>query len=146
MGAALPLGFPEVTLYPDLDELRALRFVYENTGPEDSVYIGLQDHSSIFVPDVRAYWMLGRPIGVRHHVLEPGLASDHDIQQMMISDLQEKEVSWIVLWQGIKGGVTAGSRSLDRYIGMTYEPVRAFGDYTVYRARPPASPAGANAK
>ncbi|MEY2859212.1 MAG: hypothetical protein RLZZ74_3525, partial [Cyanobacteriota bacterium] len=138
MSTRLPLSEPEAKLYPDQAELTALQFVYQHTTKDDYVYIGVTDHSQIYVSNLKPYWELGRKIGVTNYPLEPGFSTEKGVQENMIAQLQANHVRWIVLWQQPEAEVDfagrnyIGSNLLDRYIQQNYSLVRKIGDYEIY--------------
>ena len=85
------------SLYPDEDELSALRYVYARTAESDCVYVGVSDHAHVFVGDLRAYWLLHRCIGVKKFILEPGVTTGASDQAGMVGDLQRNRVRWVIL-------------------------------------------------
>jgi hypothetical protein len=138
MSTRLPLSEPEAKLYPDQAELTALQYVHQRTAKDDYVYIGVTDHSQIYVSNLKPYWELGRKIGVTNYPLEPGFSTERRVQENMIAQLQANNVRWIVLWQQPEAEVDfagrnyIGSDLLDRYIQKNYSLFRKIGDYEIY--------------
>jgi hypothetical protein len=138
MSTRLPLSEPEAKLYPDQAELTALQFVYQHTTKDDYVYIGVSDHSQIYVSNLKPYWELGRKISVTNYPLEPGFSTERRVQENMIAQLQTNHVRWIVVWQQPEAEIDfarrnyIGSDLLDRYIRRNYSLVRKIGDYEIY--------------
>ena len=56
---------PWLALYPDTDELQALRYLRANTSSTDAIFSGVPDHSTVSVNNLRIYWLADRPVGVR---------------------------------------------------------------------------------
>jgi hypothetical protein len=141
MSGSLPIPWPESAIYPDIEEIKALRYVYKRTTPNDSVYIGLTDHSRTHKNHVRSYWLLDRKIGVRFPELNPGITTEPDVQKAMIRDLVNNNVRWIVLWRGNKGDVDfvrrnyVGAKDLDKYITSKFKRVRRFKRFLVYKRK-----------
>jgi hypothetical protein len=138
MSIRLPLSEPEAKLYPDQAELTALQYVHQRTTKDDYVYIGVTDHSQIYVSNLKPYWELGRKIGVTNYPLEPGFSTEKVVQENIVAQLQANHVRWIVLWQqpeaevDFSGRNYIGSNLLDRYIRRNYSLVRKSGDYEIY--------------
>lgn len=138
MSASLPLSEPEADIYQDQDELDALQFVHQRTNRDDYVYVGVTDHSQVYVSNIKPYWELGRRIGVKNYALEPGFTTEKPIQEEMISQLKTNNVEWIILWQqpeaepDFKHKNYTGSLLLDKYIRQQYSLVKKIGDYEVY--------------
>jgi hypothetical protein len=129
------------SLYSDEDELKAARFVHAQTTEDDAVYIGLEDHSRAFMNQIRTYWILGRRIGVKHYLLEPGLTTEDPVQKIMIQDIQKNNVNWIILVENRPGGKDfdkrgyRGSSRHDLFIRKYFEVVYVFGRYSVLHRR-----------
>lgn len=132
---------PFARLYPGNEELEAARFVAAHTTPEDFIYIGLNDHSRVYMSPTRLFWITGRNAGVKHYMLEPGLTTQESIQRQMIADLKSRKVVWMILRSNRTGDEDferrnyRGARILDDYIRENYKPVQEFGNFTVYNRR-----------
>jgi len=132
---------PFARLYPEITELQAARFVAQHTAPEDSIYIGLKDHSRVYMSPTRLFWITGRNAGVKHYMLEPGFTTEESIQRQMIADLKNRKVVWMILRSNRAGDEDferrnyRGARILDDYIRENYKPVQEFGNFTVYNRR-----------
>ena len=138
MSAELPLSPPQAKLYHDQQELAALQFVHQHTTKNDYVYIGVTDHANVYISQIKPYWKLGRKIGVKNYVLEPGLTTEEPIQAKMIAQLQENNVDWVILWEQPEAEIDfrqrnyVGSDLLDRYIEQNYSLVKQIGTYWIY--------------
>jgi hypothetical protein len=137
----IPLDDTISSLYSDEDELKAARFVHAQTTEDEAVYIGLQDHSRAYVNQIRTYWILGRRIGVKHYLLEPGLTTEDPVQTIMIQDIQKNNVNWIILVENRAGDKDfqkrryRGSSKQDLFIRKEFEVVYVFGKYSVLHRR-----------
>ena len=141
LGAGAAMLRPEwQQLFPDLEELKALRYVYARTTESDCVYVGVPKHASVFVADIRAYWLLHRCIGVKRFVLEPGVTTTEPEEEEMIRNLQQNRVRWVVLTPPVRGDEAflrnpiPGSDLLDAAIALHYQVAATFGSYTVLTA------------
>jgi hypothetical protein len=134
-------------LYPDRDEIRALRFVHAYSGRGARVYVGVARHGQAYLASLRSYWILGRTPVVRDYFLLPGVTTRREVQERMAADLERHGVDWVVLWHGSGGDPDfarrghVGSEFLDRQIESRYRLVVRFGSYGVYRLRAPVAPA-----
>ncbi|MCI0605098.1 hypothetical protein L0156_19095 [bacterium] len=132
-------------LYPDKAELQAARFVANHTRTDDPVYVGLKDHSTVYMSPLRLCWILGRNIGVKYFLLEPGLTTEEPIQHRMIDELKAKNVEWMILQESRRGDQDfqtrnyRGSSILDRYIMQNYEAVQEFDSFSVYKRKASSS-------
>jgi len=128
-------------LYPDRDELAAVRYVRERTRPDEAVFAGVKDHSRLYLNNVRLYWLLDRPVPTPYVNFEPGLVTERDVQERMISALEARRVRWAVL-QEISGGDETfrkrgyrGSTLLDEYLAERFTTVAEFGRIAVLARR-----------
>jgi hypothetical protein len=127
-------------IYPHADEIKALKYVYDRTSPEDYVYIGTTDHSRASVHSLRCYWILGRKIGVKNHVLNPGLTTESLIQKKMIQDLIRNDVEWIILWDNKhfiywSKETLQGANDLDAYLHNNFNLIQRYGQFVVIQRK-----------
>lgn len=129
-------------LYSASDELRALRYLRQVTKKTDPIYVGVPDHSRVFVSNLRLYWLSGRPIGVRQFQLEDRVATEPDVQREIIHDLEQNHVNWIIIdrhpnnGMGDKGFVRraySGSTLLDQFVSEHFKEESHFGQYSILR-------------
>jgi hypothetical protein len=120
-------------------------FVNRHLAPNQALYVGLHRHDVIVIGDVMSYFILDRPIATRYHELHPAITDTKRAHQEMISELQKKQVSLIVLRRifpdetletakanFLKHLPSIGSTDLDEFIYKNYEPVRQFGPYFIW--------------
>lgn len=127
------------TVYPDREEWQALRYLLSHTTHADPIFVGVQDHSTVFWNNLRFYWLANRPIGTRLFQLETRTATEEPVQREIVADLERNKVSWLVLDQTKEGDSTflatayKGSTLLDEYIGSHFTESARFGNYFVLR-------------
>ncbi len=127
------------SVYQDEAELQALRYVRTRTSPSAPIFVGVENHSTVFWTDLRMYWLSGRPIGVKTFQLETRVATEAPVQRDIVADLERNQVMWIVLDSARDGDDTwlksgyQGSRLLDDYIGGNFAEDARFGNYIVLR-------------
>ncbi len=140
--AALESGRPPLVreLYPDPREHDAVRAARSLTRPDEAVYVGLLDHSRGFVPNVRVTWLLDRPPGARTLIFDPGFADTEAFERLTARDLEERNVSTLLLWKGAQKDADfwrrdhKGSEYLDRAIRRRYRRAGFFGeDFEIFR-------------
>ena len=126
------------TVYPNRDQLEALRYLRARTSSSDPIFVGVQDHSRIFWNDLLVYWLAGRPIGVRTFQLETRVATEPLVQREIIEDLEKNRVRWVVLNcapqvgdDTFKARAYRGSTMLDEYIANHFQQRGRFGVYAV---------------
>lgn len=127
------------SVYTDTDEWQTLRYVLANTSTSDPIFVGAQDHSTLFWNDLRIYWLANRPIGVRRFQLETRIATEPAVQRQIVSDLTQNKVSWIII-DRVQDGDAAffaaaykGATLLDEYIKSHFTEQRGFGRYAILR-------------
>lgn len=123
---------PEMKPYIDL-----VKYVQDNTKPNEPIYSGVQDHSRLFVNDAMLYFLTRRPPADRFLELEPGIANSLQGQQEIINALMHKNVHMIVLseFKSIEPNNTSRSNGvtiLDEYIRANYHFDRSFGNQMVF--------------
>jgi hypothetical protein len=130
------------TIYPNEDELQAVRYLRARTNSTDSIFVGCRDHSRLYLNDIRFYWLAGRPIGVRMFELEPGMATEAGAQREMTLDFKKNDVKWLIIDMTQRHGDPTfeqrpyrGSVLLDGYIRDRFQEKARFGQYAVWTAR-----------
>ncbi|MEP6539054.1 MAG: hypothetical protein ABJF23_27200 [Bryobacteraceae bacterium] len=136
--SSTPPGPAWASVYPDADELQALRYVRSITKGTDAIFVGVKDHSRVFINNLRLYWLAGRPIGARVFQLEPLVASEEGVQRTIISDLENNGVQCLIIDQDpflgaetfLKSGYV-GSTVLDQYISTHFQQQARFGRFAI---------------
>ena len=125
------------SIYPDRDELAALRYMRANSSNSTPLFVGVKDHSRTFWNNLRIYWLADRSIGVRTFQLETRVATERPVQEGIIADLERNRATWIILdcvQDGDKEFVRTnyqGSTLLDKYIASRFREEVRFGRYAV---------------
>jgi hypothetical protein len=101
-------------IYPDPVENAVARFVRERTREHEAVYVGVSDHASPAVSDLRLLWLIGRPLGARHYMLLGAVSNTLEAQQSIVSDLEARGVRWVVTWRPPEAEGSALARPLER--------------------------------
>ncbi len=122
----------------DEDELRALRYLRAKADATDPIFVGVPDHSRLYMNNLRIYFLAGHPIGVRTFQLETRVATQPPVQQSIISDLEHNNVKWVILdavnWRADPAFAAhpyVGSKLLDQYIASHYSEEARFGSYLI---------------
>jgi hypothetical protein len=128
------------SVYPDKDEIAALRYLRSRSTPADPIFVGVADHSRVFWTDLRIYWLADRPIGTRTFQLETRVATEAPVQKEIISDLSRNRVRWMILdCAPVRGDdnfveqAYQGSTLLDEFLRDHYREDARFGRYAVLR-------------
>jgi hypothetical protein len=119
-------------LYPDRQELAALRYLRERSSSSTPLFVGVVDHSALFGNDLRMYWLADQPIGVRTFQLEAKIATEASVQREIIADLDRNKNTRVIL-KCMPGnlGSNRGSKLLDNYLASNFRSDAQFGCYTV---------------
>lgn len=125
-------------IYPDRVENAVARWVRERTRDNEPVYVGVADHASPTVSDLRLVWLIGRPLGARHYMLLSEISNTLEAQQSIVSDLEARGVRWVVTWRPPQAGGAAlarplepGPRLVDDYLRVRFREAAAFGQFTL---------------
>jgi hypothetical protein len=129
-------------VYDEADELQAIRYLRRVSTSAEPIFVGVSDHSRVFYNSLRAYWLSGRPIGVRRFQLETQNATEEVVQREIIQDLNQNHVRWaIIQWNPWMGDVNffrqayVGSALLDRFILANFQVKTQFGSFAVLNRR-----------
>ena len=130
------------SVYPDANELRAVRYLREKTSASEPIFVGNPDHSRIFFGNLQPYWLANRPIGVRTFQLETRIATEANVQREIISDLNRNDVKWVVIDYAPEFADSTfqkqdyvGAKLLDQYIASQYREEARFGPYAILSRR-----------
>ena len=123
------------------DQEQAAAFIRANSQPSEPFFVGNQKHDRIFVSDIGLYYLAGRPSATRYHELYPGVATTLPIQKEIVSELELKDVKWVVLvkiWDSNEpngSALSSGVTYLDDYLRAHYQPTAEFGIYKIYQKK-----------
>jgi hypothetical protein len=131
-----------------------LTFVNTHTQPDQELFVGLHRHDVVIVGgNANIYFILDRPIATRYHEIHPAVVDTADVQREIIRDLQDKNVSLIVLiriftdehLEKVKSNFLRklpqiGATDLDMFIRTNYVEVRKFDRYAIWKRKNTAVP------
>jgi hypothetical protein len=134
-----------------------LPLVDAHLAPDDHVFLGLNRHDIVIVGANSAlYFMLDRPIATRYHEIHPAVVDTADVQREIIRDLQDKNVSLLILNRvfsdetlnkikesHLRNLPNIGATDLDSFIRANYVQVREFGKLSIWKRKDVASAASA---
>ena len=123
-----------------------LPFVDAHIGPDDPVYLGLHRHDIVVVgANASLYFMLNRPIATRYNEIHPAVVDTANVQREMIRDLEEKNVSLMILNRvfsdetlnkvkasHLKNLPNIGATDLDNFIRSNYVQVKEVGKLAIW--------------
>jgi len=121
------------------DVLSAIKFIKDNTLPDDRIYIGNMAHwKDDFGGSTIIYFLANRLPAVKFYELLPGLVTDRETQQEIRDSLKEKDVKLIILQDVDTGALkredaSRDVRILDDFIQASYAPAAKFGKYNLFK-------------
>ncbi len=138
--------FPWNHIYHDREIVEACLWVRGHTEADEAIYVGEVDHTTFNWAMLLAYWLIDRPPATPYTLERPlasckataeELAMQVNVQEEIISDLKNRRVAWLFLWDrpyypGSLEEICA-PRILDDYIYSHYKKEKEFGEYLIYR-------------
>jgi len=126
----------------DQSEMMAMTYVQDVTAPGAAIFVGLGRHDKILVNNIAFYFLADRVSVTKWHHMDPGVQTTEPVQREMITELQVKAPSYVILeasWDNAHepngSAVSSGVTILDDYIHANFAPVAAFGDVLVLKAQ-----------
>jgi hypothetical protein len=118
--------------------LAVLQFIAENTrSPQDPIYVGLLDHSFIFVNEVDLYFFADRVGATRYMQFDPNVVNRLDVQQRMAEEIRTSGTRVVIL-SGLPGrsfepneSANQGANYLDQYLREHFQAVRVVPPYVM---------------
>jgi hypothetical protein len=124
------------------DQADAIRYVRENVGEGEAIFVGGGRHDISFASDVMFYFLSARGSATKFHEFQPGVVSSARVQARMVDELDRRRVNYVVLFRGFDNvrepnlsAQSSGIRLLDDYLAAQFEEVREFGRYSVRKRR-----------
>jgi hypothetical protein len=124
------------------DQEHAIQYVRERTREGEPIFAGNRRHDLLFVNDIAFYFLADRPSATKYHELHPGLANTLPVQQAMIAELVDQQVTWVVTreWEKSRepnaSAISSGVHVLDEFIAAHYSSVESYGPYLIWRRDP----------
>jgi hypothetical protein len=128
-------------VYIRKDQEQAVEYIRAHTKNSESIFVGNRRHDIIFLNDIGFYFLSNRPSATKYHELFPGVATTLLIQEVIVRDIELKNVNWIVFFNEPESGepnassVYSGVHFLDDFIHSEYAPVTEFGSYGIWNKR-----------
>jgi hypothetical protein len=131
-----------------------LAFVDTHISPGEKIFIGLHRHDVVIVgANAADYFILDRPVATRYHEIHPAIVDTAETQREIIRDLQDKNVSLIILKRiktderldevkrdFLRNLPRIGATDLDSFIQSGYVQVRIIGNNAIWRRKDAAVP------
>lgn len=120
------------------EQQEAVEFIRTSTKPGDYIFVANFRHDQVIINDNIFYFLADRRSPTPYTELHPGLVTTREIQQAIITDLQEKDVRWVVVAQGYisnepnASSISSGVTDLDQFIYTHYTLVMTNPAYHIY--------------
>jgi hypothetical protein len=127
---------------------RLVACVEKHVPQGQELFVGMHRHDIVIVGDTMLYFILDRPSATRYHELHPAITDTASIQNEIISDLQRKNVSLIILkhmfsdksldktkHSFLKNLPQIGATDLDEFIRKNFTKIEQFGPYAVWKKK-----------
>lgn len=111
-----------------------LEYVTKNIDINEPIYVGVTDHSKIFISNVVLYFLLSNEIPTMYHELHPGVVDSKEVQKKIIDEI--KQVKYIILWDYFycepnESCISTEVYILDEYVENNYSTIETFGEYQI---------------
>jgi len=141
--AAWQRGYPRYGSVPEPEAAReaVLAFVAEHTAPGDPIYVGLQDHSRVFVNEMDIYYLTERTGATRIMQFDPNVVNREDVQRTMAAEIESARPEVAILSTRYSDRVepnesrNPGSSFLDEHLRSSYEIAERAGPYLLLLRR-----------
>ena len=116
---------------------QVVEFIQKQTRPDEPIYVGMMDHSSIVVNELDLYFVANRLGSTRYMQFDPNVVNREDVQRAMIEQLERAPTRVAVL--SVKGNFgnepndssKRGSPLLTQYFQDNFELALRVGPYAV---------------
>ena len=125
-----------------LDQSAVVDYVNQEFGPDEPIFVGNWRHDRIHINDALLYFRLNRPIPTKWSEMHPGEVTTVSVQTEMVEQLEEENVSVVILVNlrsGFEPNESAKSSEafvLDTYLQRKFSPSWRQGGYTVMLRNP----------
>jgi hypothetical protein len=120
-----------------------LSFIAANSAPGEAIYVGLADHSRVFVNEIDLYFLAERPGATRIMQFDPNVVNREDVQREMAAEIEASGVRVAILSSRFADRVepnessNRGSGYLDDYLRSRFEVAERAGPYQLLLRRDP---------
>ncbi|MEQ1855168.1 MAG: hypothetical protein ABL963_01795, partial [Longimicrobiales bacterium] len=111
--------------------------------PGEPIFVGVADHSRIFVSEMDLYFFAERPGATRIMQFDPNMVNREDVQREMVAELEAGQTRVAILSSRYpvmdepNESARAGSSFLDDYLRADFVVVERAGPYQLLRRRDP---------
>jgi hypothetical protein len=126
-------------IYLKRDQEQAAEYITNHSSEGEPIFVGNQRHDLIFANDIGFYFLANRPCATKYHDLFPGVATTRSVQEVIVHDIESKNVRWIVLVyvpdpkEPNESAVSSGVHDLDDFIRANFTKAAEFGNYGIWK-------------
>jgi hypothetical protein len=118
---------------------RTVGYVRRHTQPGEPIYVAPKRSDLVTSAAPLVYVLADRPNATRYDIAAPGIITSEQVQDEIVSDLQDNGVRVVVRWtdpasatpEPNRAGRSSGVTILDAYIAAAFKSVARYGDYEV---------------
>lgn len=137
---ALYLARADDSAFIPPERKRLADFVRAQTAPGEPIFVGCASHRQIITNPLDIYYLARRPGATRYMQFDPGLATSHQGQSEMVTDLQRTRPRIVLrldecLAEQPNAPQLDGSSLLDAYLDAHYAPREIIEGSTVWRPK-----------
>ena len=117
-------------------------YVNQEFGPDEPIFVGNWRHDRIHINDALLYFRLNRPIPTKWSEMHPGEVTTVSVQTEMVEQLEEENVSVVILvnlrsgFEPNESAISSEAFVLDTYLQRKFSPSWRRGGYTVMLRNP----------
>lgn len=111
-------------------QLIASDYVRQHSESDDPIFVADSRHDQFLINSVALYFIAERLPGSHWFIFDPGLQTRADVQALIIRDLEQHKVRWIVMddvndqvREPNQSSISSGVTLLDRWIALHYHQV-----------------------
>jgi hypothetical protein len=113
-----------------------LKYIKENIPLDEKIYIGLKDHSKVYINNILLYFFIGREVPTFYHEFFPGITNTYLGQTRIVKELQN--LNYLILWDFFVCEPNESCNSsnvfvLDQYISKNFYVEKIIGSYFVMK-------------
>ncbi len=126
---------------PEPARQAVLEFIAANTNPGEPIFVGLVDHSRVFVSEMDIYFFADRPGATRIMQFDPNVVNREDVQREMVAEMEAQQTRVAVLSSRYpvmnepNESARAGASLLDEYLSAEFVVAARAGPYQLLRRR-----------
>jgi hypothetical protein len=121
------------------DLAEAVHYVRNTIEPGRPIFVGNTRNDWLWGNAIIFYFLADRPSATRYEQLEAGISTTASAQTEMVSDIERRGVTHVVLYSGFDNRIPPyriGSTILDDFIQSHFQPAATFGEYSIWERIP----------